>query len=162
MPSFDVVSKLDWSEVANAMQQAQKELSQRYDFRGKDARIEEERPLIWIFAKGEDRVAAAWQVFQEKLLRRKVSTLYFDAGDPEPGPKGDHKLKITVKEGIDQDNAKTIVRAIKDSKLKVQAAIMAGELRITGKKRDDLQAAMAQIRATSGLTVDLQFTNFRD
>jgi uncharacterized protein YajQ (UPF0234 family) len=161
MPSFDVVSKLDWSEVANAMQQAQKELSQRYDFRGKDARIEEEKPLIWIFAKGEDRVAAAWQVFQEKLIRRKVSTLHFEAGEPEPGPKGDHKLKLTVKEGIDQDNAKAIVRLIKDSKLKVQASILAGELRITGKKRDDLQDAIAHIKAAD-LPVDLQFTNFRD
>jgi uncharacterized protein YajQ (UPF0234 family) len=161
MPSFDVVSKLDWSEVHNALGQAEKELAQRFDFRGTEARVEHKDKLLWFYAKGEDRVMAAWTVLQEKLIRRKVSLKHFKANDVQPGARGDHKMKVEVQEGIALEKAKEIVRLIKDSKLKVQAAIQADTVRITGKKRDDLQDAIAVLKAAN-LDVELQYTNFRD
>ncbi|HTM43418.1 MAG TPA: YajQ family cyclic di-GMP-binding protein [Polyangiaceae bacterium] len=161
MPSFDVVSKIEWAEVANAINQAQKEIGQRFDFKGTDARLEQSDKVIWFYAKGEDRVRAAWQVLQEKLVRRKVSLKHFTADDPLPGPRGDDKLKVTVEEGIAQEKAKEIVRLLKDSKLKVQAAIQGDLVRVSGKKRDDLQEAIAHLRAAD-FKIDLQFINFRE
>jgi uncharacterized protein YajQ (UPF0234 family) len=162
MPSFDVVSKLDWAEVANAMNQAQKELSQRFDFKGTDAKLERTENVIWVHANADDRVRAAWDVFQEKLIRRKVSLKHFEpAKDPEKGPKGGSKLKISVKEGVDQDHAREIVKRIKDMKFKVQASIAGDTVRVSGKKRDDLQEVIADLKGAD-LELDLQFINFRD
>jgi uncharacterized protein YajQ (UPF0234 family) len=162
MPSFDVVSKLDWAEVTNALNQTQKELSQRFDFKGTEAEVERNEAGIVVRASADDRVRAAITVLQEKLIRRKVSLKHLAVGKPEKGPKGSSRIQITVKEGIETDKAREIVKMIKDSKLKVQAAIQDESLRISGKKRDDLQAAMQLLRGAEALNLDLQFTNFRD
>ncbi|HVW26568.1 MAG TPA: YajQ family cyclic di-GMP-binding protein [Polyangiaceae bacterium] len=161
MPSFDVVSELNWSEVENALNQAQKELSQRFDFRGTDARVERTDEGLVVFASEDDRARAALTVVQEKLIRRKVSLRHFDPQDPGRGPKGSSKIVIKVKEGIDRDKAKEILSFVKESKLKVQAQIQDVALRISGKKKDDLQAAIQLLRGQD-FGIELQFKNFRD
>jgi uncharacterized protein YajQ (UPF0234 family) len=161
MPSFDVVSELDWAEVTNALNQAQKELSQRFDFRGTGAAVERTDTGLLVCASEEDRALAAYVVVEEKLIRRKVSLKHFEAEKPSPGPKGTKKIVIKVSEGIEQDRAKEIVALIKGSKIRVQAAIQEKGLRVSGKKRDDLQEAIQLLRGAD-LGVELQFKNFRD
>jgi uncharacterized protein YajQ (UPF0234 family) len=161
MPSFDVVSELNWAEVENALNQAQKELSQRFDFRGTDAVVERTEEGLVVRASEEDRARAALQVVQEKLIRRKVSLRHFDPGDPDRGPKGSSKIVIKVVEGIERDKAKEILTFVKESKLKVQAQIQEATLRISGKKKDDLQTAMQLLRGQD-FGIELQFKNFRD
>lgn len=161
MPSFDVVSKLDWSEVNNALNQAQREIAQRFDFKGTGASIEKSELTLALAASTDDRVKAVWDTMVEKLVRRKVSLKHFETEKPTKGPKGNAKMSVKVKEGIDADNARNIVKLIKDSTLKVQAAIQQDAVRITGKKRDDLQAAIAYLK-TQDLPLELQFVNFRD
>lgn len=161
MPSFDVVSELDWAEVQNALIQAQKELTQRFDFRGTDATVEKSDQGLVVHAKTEDRVRAGLDVLKEKLIRRKVSLTHFDPGEPEVAPKGTSKLVIKVKEGIDKDAGREIVKIVKDTKLKVQAAIVEQSVRVSAKKKDDLQEVMRLLRAAE-LGLELQFKNFRD
>jgi uncharacterized protein YajQ (UPF0234 family) len=161
MPSFDVVSELDWSEVQNALSQAQKELSQRFDFKGTDAHVEKTDQGIVVRASEEDRAKAAIDVLKDKLVRRKVSLKHFEVGDPERGPKGSSKIVVKVKEGIDKDNAKIITTKIKESKLRVQAAIQSDCVRVTGKKRDELQEVIQMLKAAD-LELELQYKNFRD
>lgn len=161
MPTFDIVSKLDWSEVKNALNQAQREVSQRFDFKGTGAQIEQNDKSFLITANAEDRVKAAYEVLQEKLVRRKVSLKYFSTDKPVPGPRSNFKMPVTVKEGIDKEKAKRIIQHLKDSKLKVTASIQEDALRISGKKRDDLQVAIADLKAQD-FEIELQFTNFRD
>ncbi len=161
MPSFDVVSKVQWNEVDNALNQAQKELGQRYDFKGTDTQVEKLPEGISIRSASEDRVKAAWDVVQEKLVKRKVSLKFFEEGKIEPTGKGGAKLMVEVKEGIEGDQARELVRRIKDSKLKVQAAMQDAQVRVTGKNKDDLQAVIQMVRA-AGLAFETQFINFRD
>jgi uncharacterized protein YajQ (UPF0234 family) len=161
MPSFDIVSELNWAEVDNALNQTQKELAQRYDFRGTDATVEKIEGGLVVRASEEDRALAALEVLKEKLIRRKVSLRHFDAQDPEPGPQGSSKITVKVQEGIERDKARELVQMVKDAKLKVQAGIHEQSVRVTGKKRDDLQAVMHTIRGAD-LGVELQFKNFRD
>lgn len=161
MPSFDVVSKLDWAEVANAQNQAEKELGQRFDFKGTGAKIQKTETGFLITASADDRVRAAWEVLQEKLIRRKVSLKHFEAEDPAPGAKMTSKMTVKVAEGIDSDKARALVKLIKEQKLKVQAAVQEDTVRVTGKKRDDLQTAIAALKAAD-LGIELQFNNFRD
>jgi uncharacterized protein YajQ (UPF0234 family) len=162
MPSFDVVSKVDWSEIANALDQARREVGQRFDFKGTETTFEQVDQAITIVANADDRVNAALDVLKEKLIRRKVSLRYLEIGDLAPARMGHAKRVVTVKEGISQENAKVIVKLVKDSKMKVQAAIHEDAVRISGKKRDDLQSAMAALRANEGLQIELQFINFRE
>lgn len=162
MPSFDVVSKVDWSEIANALDQARREVGQRFDFKGTETTFEQVDQAITIVANADDRVNAALDVLKEKLIRRKVSLRYLEIGDLVPARMGHAKRVVTVKEGISQENAKVIVKLVKDSKMKVQAAIHEDAVRISGKKRDDLQSAMAALRANEGLQIELQFINFRE
>jgi hypothetical protein len=162
MPSFDVVSKVDWSEVANALDQTQREVAQRFDFRGTDTSIERVEQGIVVRAASEERARAALDVFQQKLVRRKVSLKHLHPHDPEPGPKGSSRVTVEVKEGIEQDKARTIIKLIKDSKIKVQASIQEQSVRVTGKKRDDLQQVIQMLRGAEDLDLDLQFVNFRD
>jgi uncharacterized protein YajQ (UPF0234 family) len=163
MPSFDVVSKLDWAEVANALNQAQKELAQRFDFKGTDAAVERNEAGIVVTASEEDRVRAAIVVLQDTLIRRKVSLKHFEVPKKaEKGPKGSSRLQIKVQEGIETDKAREIVKLIKDSKLKVQAAIHEQSVRVSGKNRDDLQAVIALLRRAESLNIELQYNNFRD
>jgi uncharacterized protein YajQ (UPF0234 family) len=161
MPSFDVVSKLKWDEVKNALNQAQRELAQRFDFKGTGATVERSDAGISLEASTEDRVLAAYQVLEEKLVRRKVSLKHFEPGEPTKGPRGTSRLAVTVTEGIDADKAREIVKLVKASKLKVQAAVQEDTVRITGKKRDDLQNAISELKAAD-LGLELQFINFRE
>ncbi|HEX4338112.1 MAG TPA: YajQ family cyclic di-GMP-binding protein [Polyangiaceae bacterium] len=161
MPSFDVVSELAWAEVENALNQAQKELSQRFDFRGTDATVERTEEGLVVQASEEDRAKAALTVVEEKLIRRKVSLRHFDTQKPSRGPKGSSKILMKVQEGIDRDKAKEILTFLKDSKLKVQAQIQDVTLRISGKKKDDLQSAIQVLRGQD-FKIELQFKNFRE
>jgi uncharacterized protein YajQ (UPF0234 family) len=161
MPSFDVVSKLPWDEVANALNQANKEISQRFDFKSSGATLERTEKGIAFEASTDDRVKAAYEVLQEKLARRKVSLKHFEAGDITPGPRGTAKMLVSVTEGISTEKAKEIIKLIKTLKLKVQGSIQEDTVRITGKKRDDLQGAIAELKKAD-LGVELQFINFRE
>ncbi len=161
MPSFDVVSKVEWSEVDNALNQAQREVAQRFDFKGTGAELERLDKSVVVRASSEERAKAALDVLREKLIRRKVSLKHLDVKDPEKTSKGGAKITVLVKEGIETEKAKEIVQLVKDRKLKVQAAIQGDSVRITGKKRDDLQECIAALKAAE-LAVELQYTNFRD
>ena len=162
MPSFDVVSKVDWAEFGNALLQAQKEIGQRFDFRNTETSLEKNEEGIVIIANAVDRCKAALVVLEEKLVKRKVSLKHLDKQEPGKGPRGTIRLLVKLKEGIETEKAKQIVKLVKDSKLKVQAAIHEDSVRVTGKKRDDLQETMRVLRSSETLELDLQFTNFRD
>ena len=161
MPSFDVVSKVQWNEFDNALNQAQKELAQRFDFKDTSTELERTEDGVTVRSASEERVKAAMGVFQEKLIKRKVSLKYLDAQKPEATSKGGSKILIKIKEGIESEHAKDLVKRIKDSKLKVQASIQEQQVRVVGKNRDDLQAAMQLLRQAD-LPIELQFINFRD
>ncbi len=162
MPSFDVVSELDAHELRNAVDQARRELTQRYDFRGTETRIEDAGEGFTIVSATEDRAKAALLVFQEKLARRSVSQKFFEFGDVESAGGMTSRLGIVRQEGIPRDEASKILKALKGSKLKVQGQIQGDGLRVTGKKRDDLQKAMAMMKALDDLKRPLSFKNFRD
>ena len=161
MPSFDIVSKVPWNEVDNALNQAQKELSQRFDFKDTGTDIEKNDAGLNIRSSSEDRANAALVVLQEKLIKRKVSLKFFDTEDPKPTAKGGSQILLKVKEGIESEPARKIVARIKEAKLKVQGAIQDAQVRVTGKNRDDLQKAMALVRGMD-LDLELSFVNFRD
>jgi cyclic-di-GMP-binding protein len=162
MPSFDVVSKVDWAEFGNALLQAQKEIGQRFDFRNTETSLEKNEEGIVIIANAVDRCKAALVVLEEKLVKRKVSLKHLDKQEPGKGPRGTIRLLVKLKEGIETEKAKQIVKLVKDSKIKVQAAIHEDSVRVSGKKRDDLQETMRLLRGSETLELDLQFTNFRD
>lgn len=160
MPSFDIVSKVQWNEVDNALGQAQKELAQRFDFKDTETSVEKVEKGLLIRSASEDRCKAAWKVLEDKLVKRKVPLKNVVVKDVEPAGKG-ARMNIEIQEGIESEHAKDIVRRIKDSKIKVQASIQEQQVRVSGKNRDDLQQAIALIRA-AGLSIELQFINFRD
>jgi cyclic-di-GMP-binding protein len=162
MPSFDVVSKVDWAEVDNALNQAEREVAQRFDFKGTGTELAMADKNVVIVANSDERARAALDVLQQKLVRRKVSLKHLDVQEPEPGPKGSRKIRVNVVEGIEQEKARRIVKLLKDSKLKVQASMQEQTVRVTGKKRDDLQSAIQAIKGAADLDLDLQFVNFRD
>jgi uncharacterized protein YajQ (UPF0234 family) len=161
MPSFDIVSKVQWSEVDNAYNQAQKELAQRFDFKDTDTSIEKTTEAITLRSASEERAKAALAVLQDKLVKRKVSLRFTEPGKPEPTGKGGSRIVVKIKEGIEVEKARVIVQMIKESKLKVQASILEAQVRVTGKNKDDLQAAMRVVRAQD-LGIELQFINMRD
>ena len=159
--SFDVVSKIDRQEVDNALHQASKEVGQRFDFRGVNATIEWSGELgVTIKADTEERAKAAMEVFKEKLVKRSISLKSLDAGEPKQSGK-QYVIASTLKQGISQDDAKKIAKLIRDEGPKgVQANIQGDQLRVSGKKRDDLQAVQALLR-NADLGVALQFDNYR-
>ena len=158
--SFDIVSKIDRQEADNALNQAAKEISSRYDFKWSGAAIEWNGEAIQMRADGEDRVSSVLDVFQSKLVRRGISLKSLEAGDPYPSGK-EHRIDATLKEGIDKENAKEISKIIRDEGPKgVKAQIQGDELRVSSKKRDDLQAVIALLNGKD-LDVDLQFVNYR-
>ncbi|TFV70172.1 YajQ family cyclic di-GMP-binding protein [Blastococcus sp. CT_GayMR20] len=159
--SFDVVSKVDRQEVDNALNQAGKELSQRFDFRGTNATISWAGDEgVSLQADTEERVAAALEVFKEKLIKRGISLKVLDAGEPQASGKV-YKLSAKIKQGIESDVAKKIAKLIRDEGPKgVQAQIQGDQLRVSGKKRDDLQAVQQLLRGAD-LDVALQFDNYR-
>jgi len=161
MPSFDIVSKVQWNEVDNALNQSVKEIGQRFDFKDTDTAIERTAEGITVRSASEERVKAATNVLQEKLVKRKVSLKHLDPQKPEATGKGGSKTLIKIKEGIESEIAKKIVLTIKDKKLKVQASIQDQQVRVTGKNKDDLQATIQVVRALD-LPVELQYVNFRD
>ena len=158
--AMDIVSKLDQHEVDNALGQAAKEVAQRFDFKGTDARIAWSGEVVEMEASSEERVRAVLDVFQSKLARRQVSLKSFEYGDPKQSGKT-FKLHATPRNGISQENAKKITKLIRDEGPKnVKAQIQGDELRITGKSRDDLQAVQALIRGAD-FDFAVQFTNYR-
>jgi uncharacterized protein YajQ (UPF0234 family) len=161
MPSFDIVSKVQGNEVDNALNQAQKELAQRYDFKDTGTEIEKNDAGLLIRSSSEDRANAALDVLQEKLIKRKVSLKFFDVEDPKPTAKGGATILVKVKEGIEPEHARKIVAGVKDAKLKVQASMQEQQVRVTGKNRDDLQKAIQLVRSLD-LEIELSFVNFRD
>jgi len=159
--SFDVVSKVDRQEVDNALQQAAKELGQRFDFRGTNAQISwAGDQAVTLQADTEDRVRAALEVFKEKLVKRQISLKALDAGDPKASGKS-HKIECKIVQGIDSEKAKSISKKIRDEGPKgVQAQIQGDQLRVSAKKKDDLQAVIALLKQ-SDFGIALQFTNYR-
>jgi cyclic-di-GMP-binding protein len=161
MPSFDVVSKVDLAELDNAIQVAQKELAQRYDFRGTNTTIERTPEGILLRTADEPHAIAAVQVLRERMAKRNVSQRCLDVGEPEAAAGRTVRVLIKIKQGIETETGKKLVKAIKDNKMKVQGSIQGDEVRITGKNRDDLQGAIALLRRED-FGLDLQFVNFRD
>jgi uncharacterized protein YajQ (UPF0234 family) len=161
MPSFDVVSKVDEAEVDNAVNQAKKELGQRYDFRGTNTELSRDAEGLVLRSSDEEHRAAAYKVLMEKLVKRGVSLRALDPQEPEPAAKQSLRQLILIKQGISTEKGKEIVKLIKDAKLKVQAQIQDEQVRVTGKNKDDLQAAIRLLRGAE-LELDLQFVNFRD
>ncbi len=161
MPSFDIVSKVAWHEVDNALAQAQKEIGQRFDFKDTDTELEKNADGISFRSSSEDRVKAAVTVFREKLVKRKVSLKFIEEGDPQPTGKGGARILVEVKEGIQAEHARKLVGALKESKIKVQAAIQDAQVRVTGKNKDDLQKAIQLCRGLD-LGIELSYVNFRD
>lgn len=160
-PSFDIVSKVDRQEVDNALHQTEKELGTRFDFRGTGAAISwAGEEAVSLTAETEDRVKAALEVFKEKLIKRNISLKSLDAGEPKSSGKT-YKIDCKIIQGIDQEKAKAISKKIRDEGPKgVQAQIQGDQLRVTGKKKDELQAVIALLKAADfGLA--LQFTNYR-
>jgi uncharacterized protein YajQ (UPF0234 family) len=161
MPSFDVVSKVNLMELDNALNTAAKELAQRYDFRGTNTTIERGDEGITIRSSDEPHAAAALTVLRERMSKRNVSQKCLDPKDVEPAGGQTVRQLVAIKQGIEMEAAKKIVKAVKDSKIKVQAQIQGDELRVTAKNRDDLQAAIAFLRK-GDYGLDLQYVNFRD
>jgi hypothetical protein len=159
--SFDIVSKVDRQEVDNALNQTSKELGQRFDFRGTNAQITwAGDEAVALQADTEDRVKAALEVFKEKLVKRQLSLKSLDAGDPKPSGKG-YKIDAKIVQGIDSEKAKSISKKIRDEGPKgVQAQIQGDQLRVTAKKKDDLQTIIALLKGAD-FDIALQFTNYR-
>lgn len=160
MPSFDVVSEVDMHELSNAVDQANREISTRFDFKGTDAHIEHVETVLTLHAINEFQTRQMMDILRVKLGKRGVDLGCLELGKVEVSGAKTHQ-KITVRQGIDTELGKKIVKLIKDSKLKTQASIQGEQVRITGKKRDDLQEVMALLRKTE-LGLPLQYNNFRD
>jgi len=158
--SFDIVSKTDMQEVANAIQQAQKELAQRFDFKGSKSSIELAAEEIILVSDDEGKMRSVKDVVETKLVKRGVSLKALDYGKIEPAAGGTVRQKAKIVQGIESEKAKAIVRTIKDAKLKVQASIQSDQVRVTGRNKDDLQKAIALIKEKD-FGVPIQFTNYR-
>jgi len=161
MPSFDIVSEVNEVEVRNALDQANKEISTRFDFKGSDARVEYKEKVLTLYADDDFKLKQVTDILAGKLTKRQVDVRSLKYGDVEKISGNKVKQAITVRTGVEQELSKKIVRLVKDSKLKVQASIQGDKLRVTGKSRDDLQAAMALLRKAE-LDRPVQFNNFRD
>lgn len=161
MPSFDTVCKANTVELKNVVEQVNKEVSTRFDFKGSNARIEQKEFQLTVYADDDFKLGQVREIITNKCAKRNLDVRFLEFGDPEK--IGGDKLKqpITVKNGVDSDLAKKIVKAIKESKIKVQASIQGDIVRVTGAKRDDLQAAIALLRKEIN-EVPLDFENFRD
>jgi cyclic-di-GMP-binding protein len=161
MPSFDVLCKPNLVELKNAVDQANKEIATRFDFKGSDARIEHTDKALTVFADDDFKLTQVREILTSKLAKRSVDVRYLDFDKPEKIGGDKMKQAVTVQAGIASDKAKELVKAIKDSKLKVQASIQGDTVRVSGAKRDDLQAAIALLRKDV-IDLPLTFENFRD
>jgi uncharacterized protein YajQ (UPF0234 family) len=160
MPSFDVVSEVDMHEVTNAVDQANREVGTRFDFKGTGSKFDLDGSVVTLTSQSEFQLQQMMDVLTSKLARRGVDVSCLDAAEPELAGQ-EARQKVTLRQGIDKDLARRIVKRIKDAKFKVQAAVQGEQVRVTGKKRDDLQAVIADLRQAD-LGLPLQFTNFRD
>ena len=160
MPSFDVVSELDHQEVTNAVDQANRELEQRFDFRGTDAKFELEELVVKLTAPADFQLKQMLEILKLRLTKRGVDIQCMDVKEPQIALNA-ARQDVVLRHGIDADLARKLVRTVKDSKLKVQASIQGDKVRVTGKKRDDLQSAIALLRKAE-MGLPLQFNNFRD
>ena len=160
MPSFDVISEVEMHEATNAVDQANREVSTRFDFKGSDARFELNESVITLHAEVEFQLQQMLDMLQNKLHKRNVDIACLEIGEPQTIGRRAQQT-VTLRQGIDTPLAKKIVKMIKDKKLKVQAAIQGEKIRVTGKKRDDLQQVMAFLREAD-IDLPLQFDNLRD
>jgi uncharacterized protein YajQ (UPF0234 family) len=161
MPSFDIVSKVDMQEVDNAVNQAIKEIGQRYDFKGSKSEISQEKDAVKIIADDDYKLKAVIDVLQSKFLKRNISIKSLQYGKVEPASGGLVRQNISVQQGISKEKGKEIIAVIKESKLKVQAQIQDDQVRVTGKNRDDLQETIQLLKGKE-LDVEMQFVNFRE
>ena len=162
MPTFDIVSQVDMQEVRNAVDQAARELSTRFDFKGTDSSVELAGMELRLHSATEDRLRAVVQVVEEKLVKRKISLKALDYGKPEEAAKGTMRQTVTLKAGLSSDNTKAINKWIKDQGPKgVSSSTQGDQVRVNGKKRDDLQTVIAGLREQD-FGLPLQFENFRD
>ncbi len=160
MPSFDVVSEVDQHELSNAVDQANREIDNRFDFKGADARIERSEGVLTLEAQNEFQIKQMVDILHKKLVKRGVDIGSLEEGKiQESGSRA--RQELTVRQGIDKETARKIVKMVKDAKLKVQAAIQGEQVRVTGKKLDDLQQVIATLRDAK-LALPLQYINFRD
>lgn len=160
MPSFDVVSEVDMHELRNAVDQANREISNRFDFKGSDARVEQNENQLTLHAASDFQIDQVNEILNRSLAKRGIDIQCLEKGAVEVANMR-AKQQITVRQGIDKELAKKLVKIIKDEKLKVQAAIQGDQVRVTGKKRDDLQEVIALLRKGE-FALPLQFQNFRD
>lgn len=160
MPSFDVVSEIDQHELTNAVDQTNREVGNRFDFKGTDSRVEQEEGALVIDAPSDFQIEQVKVILHQKLAKRGLDVGSLEEGDVEERGKR-ARQRITVREGIDKEMAKRIVKLVKESKLKVQASVQGEQVRVTGKKRDELQQIIALLREAD-LGLPLQFQNFRD
>ena len=160
MPSFDVVSEVNFHEVTNAVDQSNREIQTRFDFRGVDAKFERKEDVVRITAEADIQLDQMIDILRAKLVKRSIDPRVMDIGDQEHVGKLLHK-NIKIKEGIESLLAKKVVKMVKDKKMKVQAAIQGEKVRVTGKKRDDLQQVMSMLKEEE-IDTPLQYNNFRD
>ena len=161
MPSFDVVSQVDWHEVRNAVDQANREVTNRFDFKGSDARIDQKESHLTVHADDEYRVGQVRDILEGRLAKRGVDIHCLAPGHVHESGGGKAQQEVAIRTGIDGELGKTLVWAIKMSKLKIQTAIQGDQLRVSGKKRDDLQSVIAILKQQK-TDRPLQFVNFRD
>lgn len=158
--SFDIVSKTEQQEVANAVQQAQKELAQRFDFKGSKSSIELSAEEIVLISDDEGKLRSVKDILETKLIKRGVSLKALDYGKLEDASMGTVRQRAKIIQGIESEKAKAIVKSIKDAKLKVQASIQSDQVRVTGRTKDDLQKAISLVKEKD-FGIPLQFTNYR-
>ena len=161
MPAFDIVSEVDQHELTNAVDQANRELGNRYDFRGSDAKVEQAAKVLTLFADSDFQLEQLLDILRLKLVKRKIEVSCLEIKEPM-GQGKMRKQDVIVREGIEKDLSREIVKLVKESKLKVQVAVQGESLRVTGKKRDDLQQVIALLKGNDSLDMPLQFNNFRD
>ncbi|SFK32417.1 YajQ family cyclic di-GMP-binding protein [Methylophaga sulfidovorans] len=161
MPSFDIVSEVDKHELANAVDQTNRELKNRFDFRGTDARVEQSDKVLTMHADSDFQLDQLLDILRLKLVKRGVDVSCLEIKDSVGNGKM-RKQDVLVREGVDKDLSRTIVKLIKESKVKVQAAVQGESVRVTGKKRDELQTIIAMLKSHDKIDMPLQFNNFRD
>jgi uncharacterized protein YajQ (UPF0234 family) len=160
MPSFDVVSEVDMHELTNAVDQTMREITNRFDFKGVDARVEQTKEEVVLTADTDFRIQQMRDIFHGKLVKRGIELDSLDEGAVET-TISNARQTIRIKQGLDKDTARKITKLVKDSKIKVQASVQADQVRINGKKRDDLQQVISMLKEAE-VGIPLQFKNFRD
>ena len=161
MPTFDIVSEVDKHELTNAVDQANREVDNRFDFRGTDTSVEQSDKVLILNANSDFQLDQLLDILRMKLIKRKIEVSCLEVKDSIGNGKM-RKQEVIIREGIDKDLSRKIVKLVKESKIKVQSAIQGESVRITGKKRDELQAVMALLKGNESLQMPLQYNNFRD